>query len=1085
MESFENWLRSECSPEQLAPVLVQDQNVVVTAGAGSGKTRTLISRYLSLLQRYRDPRRVVAITFTEKAAEEMRSRVRSSLLDLIANAAEVQEKAELRDLSDQLDAARISTIHSLCMEILMDNPVAAVIDPASRVLDEVETGLLRQEVIRTVLDQIAEDPRFEIVFLQIESTKLRGMLSFMLDNRLKIQESADGEIPFPKAMEDFFQTLFSDSSINAYLDEFAAFEDRELESLGRLEQAHKILKGWEAARKAAQNGEFADSARLLFNVRYNQMRNFSQRNHPAVICFKGLRQIFDDLYAPGLGFRSDDPDLDWLSETEYQLTRQALLEIFEILNKSYQQALSARQSLDFDSMEEIAVRLLRIPTIKQQWQAKIDSLMVDEFQDTNERQREIVTALTSDRAGKLFVVGDARQSIYRFRQADVGVFRRMISENKAQGGSVFELGTSYRTHRFLLDCTQVILSEIMGISENPARIFQVEFSPLIPFFQQPRSAVKHPYLEFVLAPSIRGESENGKLSMAYALSERLIRARESGEIESWSEVAILCRTTNSFELYENALDDAGIPYVTASGKGFLRRPEVRDLINVLRALADPADDLAMAGLLRSPMFGLSDTALLQLRGDKNFHFYEALSGELPKLSSIDLERMLIARKRLAVLFDLIDRVPAAELIKKVVDITHYLAILSLANMGNSQRQWRNIEKLINDARSSGKTLLRDYLEWIDNYAELNLEQAEAVVDSMDAVRIMTIHAAKGLEFPLVVLGEASRKKSPGFYSDIVYSKTTGLAFTTRKNTIHYSLSKLIEDEEEASEIDRLLYVALTRASEKLIINGSITRYSDGKLARGSWLYDMAVALGTDFPEEPNQYRLYDGRYSVEINAPQSVSRYLPSNQAKPDYPAIQFGAMMNDLRAVAEGASAIQSGDEVEGQADLADTPAARWRLEGTLTHKALELGLMSQSPEFLPFSRAFLSGLGVTDPLLVDSIIKRVTELVERFERHPLAEKIRCAELKRHELNYISTIDGRVSNGVIDLLVLLEGRWTVLDFKTDHISTAEELEEHFKAHRPQLRRYAQVFTDAMQVKPELLICFLDDQGQVSVRKVE
>ena len=1085
MESFEQWLRSECSPEQLAPVLVQDQNVVVTAGAGSGKTRTLISRYLSLLQRFRDPRRVVAITFTEKAAEEMRSRVRSSLLDLIANATEVQEKVELRELSDQLDAARISTIHSLCMEILMDNPVAAVIDPASRVLDEVEVGLLKQEVIRTVLDQIAEEPRFEIVFLQIESNKLRGMLSFMLDNRLKIQESADGELLFSKAVEDFFHKLFSDSAIKAYLDEFGSYEDRELESLGSLEQVHKILEGWEAARKAALNGEFADSARLLFGVRYDHMRKFSQKNHPAAICFRELRQIFDDVYAPALGFRSDDAELDWLSETEYQLTRQTLLEIFEILNKSYQQALSARQSLDFDSMEEIAVRLLRIPTIRERWQAKIDSLMVDEFQDTNERQREIVTTLTSDRPGKLFVVGDARQSIYRFRQADVGVFRRMISENKAQGGSVFELGTSYRTHRFLQECTEEILSEIMGITENPARIFQVEFSPLLAFFQQPRTAVKDPYFEFVLAPSIRGESESGKLSMAYALSERLIRARESGEIGSWSEVAILCRTTNSFELYENALDDAGIPYVTASGKGFLRRPEVRDLINVLRALADPADDLAMAGLLRSPMFGLSDTALLQLRGEKNSRFYEALSGELPKLSSIDLERVLITRKRLEVLFGLIDRIPVAELIKKLVDMTHYLAILGAARLGNSQRHWRNIEKLINDARSSGKTLLRDYLEWIDNYAELNLEQAEAVTDSMDAVRIMTIHAAKGLEFPLVVLGEASRKKSPSFNSDIVYNKTTGLAFTTRKNTIHYSLSKLIEDEEEVSETDRLLYVALTRASEKLIINGMITRDREGKLARGNWLCDMAVALGTDFPEEPNQYSLYDGRYSVEINAPQSVSRYALSNEPKPEYPAIQFGAMMNDLRDLVETHSVIQWEDAVEGQTALADTPAARWRLEGTLTHKALELGLMPQSPEFKQFSRAFLSGLGVTEPLLVDSMIRRVAELVERFERHPLAEKIRSAELKRHELNYISTIDGRVSNGVIDLLVLLEGRWTVLDFKTDHISTVEELEEHIKAHRPQLRRYAQAFADSMQVEPDLLICFLDDQGQVSLRKVE
>jgi len=1085
MDTFEEWLKSECSPEQLAPVLEQDQNVVVTAGAGSGKTRTLISRYLSLLRRYRDPRRVVAITFTEKAAEEMRSRVRSSLLKLIANTVDVQEKIELRGLSDRLDAARISTIHAFCMEILMDNPAVAGIDPVSRVLDEVEAGLLKQEVIRTVLDQTAEDPRFEIVFLQIDSYKLRGMLSFMLDNRLKIQESADGGSPVSHVAEDFFQTLFADSAINAHLEEFGAYEDRELESLGRLEQVHKILEGWEAARQAALNGEFAESARQLFGVRYVHMRKFSQKNHPAVTCFKELRRIFDDLYAPALGFREDDAELDWLSETEYQLTRQALLEIFELLNNSYRQALAARQSLDFDSMEEITVKLLRVPAIRERWQAKIDSLMVDEFQDTNERQREIVIALTGDRPGKLFVVGDARQSIYRFRQADVGIFRRMIAENKAQGGNVFELETSYRTHRSLLDCTEVILSEIMGITENPAHIFKVEFGPLKSFFQQPQTAVKEPFFEFVLAPSVRGESEYSKLSMAYALVERLIRARESGEIGAWSDVAILCRTTNSFDYYENALDDAGIPYVTASGKGFLRRAEVRDLINVLRALANPADDLAMAGLLRSPMFGLSDTALLQLRGEKNAGYYEALSGELPELSAIDLERVLITRKRLETLFGLIDRIPVAELIKKLVDMTHYLAILGAARLGKSQRQWRNIEKLINDARFSAKTLLRDYLEWIDNYAELNLEQAETVTDSMDAVRIMTIHAAKGLEFPLVVLGEASRKKNPSFDSDIVYDKNSGLAFTTRKNTIHYSLSKLIDDEEAAAETDRLLYVALTRAAEKLIVNGVITRNSEGGLARGSWLFDMAVALGTDFPEEPNHYGLDGGKYSVEINAPQNVSRFAPGSELKSEAFSIPFSEMMKDLRELVETVSEEVLEDADERLTMLAFTPPMRSRLEGSLTHKAIELGVMPGSPAFEQFSRGFLGGMGVNDPPLVDSMIRRVAELLERFERHPLAEKIRSAEQKRHELTYASTINGRASYGVIDLLILLDGRWTVLDFKTDHISTPEELEEHVKEYRPQLRRYAQVFADSMQIEPDMLICFLDDHGKVSVREVK
>lgn len=1081
---LDRYLENICSEEQIAPVLQQEKNVLVTAGAGSGKTRTLVSRYLSLLLRYQDPTRVVAITFTEKAAEEMRSRTRSSILDLITQSDDEAEIERLRELNSKLDSARIGTIHGLCMEIILDNPAKAGIDPASKVMEEIEANLLKRKVIRSVLNYVSSEPKYGHIFEQLSLYQLYKIFDFMLNERLKIQDVTREFQPATILAEQFFTRVFNDAVLVASFERLASYSDEELTEYKKLYEVREAVRCWREAITANERGDHNAATMLLFEMRYKYLKKTGKKS-PAKEDINEIRERFEIYIEASLGFKGPG-EKNLISDVEYDVLRQAMLEIFIMLNSTFEKALIESQSLDFDSMESHAVRLLRDPEVRATWQAKIDSLMVDEFQDTNERQREIVLRLTEDRDGKLFVVGDARQSIYRFRQADVAVFKRMMSETIEQGGSVMELSTSYRTHEGLLNATGELLARVMGTQEYIDQPYKIHFTPLNAFHKHPLALTEEPFVEFLLADLSEGEAKVDSMdAMAYALSDRLIEARRREEISSWKDVAVLCRTTLSFEPYENAFELAGIPYVTSAGRGFLERKEIKDLINILRALADPGDDLAMAGLLRSPMFGLSDVALFQLRGEENIHFLEAINGDLSALSNVDRSRAETTRERLAELLALVDRVPVPELIKKVVDTTHYLAILATFNHETgSQRQWRNIEKLINDARDSGTVLLRDYIDLIDNYDELGLKIGEAPSEAVNAVRLMTIHSSKGLEFPWIVLGEASRNKSPKFSPPAIFDKTTGLAFRTAASSLHYQMCLNIEREEEQAEADRVLYVALTRAINKVIINGVRKTNRDGELSGGSWLVDLGNALGTVFDLPQETINVGDSEYRVEVSYPTRPTRWDKEPMEGQHDQDITYADMLTQdllpLIAVDEG----EKRDEGVARGLIDITPAEISKAEGSLTHKAIELGIYPNTGSFANFSRSFLLRRGITDDELLEDMRQRVAMLLERYAVHPISAQISDAEKKYHELNYSFTWKGYVNNGIIDLLVLLEDGWSVIDFKTDRIRDENGLQEALERHRPQLERYQYALRSIQNINAKIKICFLDDHGEVTIHEL-
>ncbi|MGD0006455.1 MAG: UvrD-helicase domain-containing protein, partial [Anaerolineaceae bacterium] len=814
----------ELNGKQREAVIERSRNLAVTAGAGSGKTSTLVTRYLSLLAEGLQPRQVVAITFTEKASREMRSRTRAWLHQLIQHAETPEKQQYWASLDAQMDSARIGTIHSLCAEILRNHPAEACLDPQFVVVDENQAAAYRAASVENGLVWAVQQPDMEPLFRSFSLGPLNRLLAFLLEKRLEVTPGGFDPANLTGLVNQALGHFLKDDTVISVRMELNLTKSKQtLDSEAgepMAAQVIELLALLDSAEASLAQNEPVSAAQALFKARRAYMRLNAGKVSHTKEAVKTLRDCYDQQLQAWLGGAdAKDPPPDPTVE-------QAVIDVAPLIWQIYQQVLSFYRAqlnelsnLDFDDLEAGTVSLLQNPSIRNRWQQEVAAVLVDEFQDTNVRQREIIQKLCGDTPGRLFVVGDARQSIYRFRGADVTGFTGL------QGGLTLDLNRTYRAHPALLNSMGALLQPIMADTPVPEPLFHIPYSRLIPDRTDCRPGIRPPFVEFILAAA--EDAETARPVAAHALAQRLSELNQSGEIKSWDEVALLFRASATFPLYEQALEDFGIPFVTVAGSGFYDRPEVRDLLNMLRALSDPWDDQALAGLLRSPAFGVSDVGLYLLRcpapDGKTRSLYEALRGDLSSSLPSDRDHCLRALAILTELEPLVDRLPVSELLQLLVNRTDYRATLaSCANLPGSSRLWRNVDKLISDAQLSGQVRIRAFLEYVNTMRDVGAREAEAASEAEGSVRLMTIHKSKGLEFSFVVLADAARRPNSGREIAFQLGQAWTIAPDKLENTpLGFRLAKWKDSLQSKAEEQRLLYVALTRAQEKLIISGHL------------------------------------------------------------------------------------------------------------------------------------------------------------------------------------------------------------------------------------------------------------------------
>lgn len=880
-----------------------DDNLIVTAGAGSGKTRVLVERYLRLLttEALQDDEAaftavasILAITFTEKAAREMRERVQQAVEKRSQDAPRA-ERPTWEARRSAIEAARIGTIHSFCATLLRSHPAETGLDPHFRVLDEVEALLLLAESVDTALaaavqsahsddpDVTRQTSDLALLLAEAGREEVRTILTGMVRGGAEVRAALAHMPTTADALHALWQTWLTTTRANVLvalighlrscaasveLDRLAAVaSDQDL--IGKQVRA---VHNWLAQLPCIDviDGVPENPTHISIPdftpIQTIKLTGGSKKNWPTTTDLEAAKDALRVLRTAYQAYQDKDLlELTFDPELEQRAARiiLALRTLYRQAVDCYTQRKEQIDALDYDDLEQRARTLLeQHPQVCARWQTELRAVLVDEFQDTNDEQRAIIYALMGMQnppsaaanpssaacaPPMLFVVGDGKQSIYRFRGADVRVFRRVASDIVARGGQAVALDTSFRSHAMLLTWINQVSTSIFA-RPRPLRPYEIPFETL----HAHRPAPMHPCCVEVHLVTDTANAEASREAEARALVERiqalvtgaagpLVAGPQGWRTPEYGDFALLFQASTVFDYYEQALRAAGIPFLTTAGRGYYGRKEVLDLIHLLRVLDDPADELALVGVLRSPLFALDDGSILRLRFAHPHSLWAALmerTAETPDAAYVPLN---FARTTLRDLHDLRGRVTVVELLRAALAQTGYLATIS--GLPDGERRRVNVEKLLEAARRVGSGGLGVFRVYLDNLLQAESREGEAPLEATGSVQLMTVHRSKGLEFPIVVLPDLGRKPPPQ-KAPWLARRPYGLALQLRdatgeqEPTVAYQLALAEERQMEQAERERLLYVALTRARDYLLLSGPAARKSGE-----DWLSRLMCAAG--------------------------------------------------------------------------------------------------------------------------------------------------------------------------------------------------------------------------------------------------
>ncbi len=1137
--------------QQHRAITTRDVSVALSAGAGCGKTFVLTERFLSHL----DPKpdsgeepcrlsQLVAITFTERAAREMRDRIRTACRGRLMDAAESQVDYWLALIRD-LDTARISTIHSFCGSLLRAHAVEARLDPQFRVLDQAQADTLLRKLLDSHLrDRLAErdEPMLQLV-VQFGLERIYDMVATLLGRRQEIDADEWRDVTPEQLVARWVEYWKTDTV------------PRVLTGIVESPAAKTVL------RIAREHPPSHPTMRQRCELLVEQLPDLPRSSDPAA----GLAAILENArVSPGGGGKKA-----WETESLYGEFRDAASELRTQVKKlaplmqfDAKAALPAARTalqllgvtldvadaydagkqelgvLDFNDLLIRARELLVGPHRKQlreRLASQIRLLLVDEFQDTDPLQVELVQALCGDEAtsddgmttGKLFFVGDLKQSIYRFRGADPNVFRR-LSESIPDAGRL-PLSLNFRSQPAILDFVNGLFCEALGPRYEPLEAHRPQVSPT-------------PAVELLWATETtddtqqaaahdQGKAERLRRCEADWIARRLRAMLDSAEKIVWDEeaaktgnpatramrpgdVTLLFRALSNVEYYEEALRRYEIDYYLVGGHAFYAQQEVFDLLNLLRAVESTCDEVSLAGVLRSPFFGLFDETLFWLARHPEGLAGRVIDGSpLPEPIDGDQRRRAeTAMKTLGQLRAIKDRVPVARLIQEALRRTGYDAILLGEFLG--ERKLANLRKLIDQARSfdrSGIFSLADFIVQLSQFVARQPDEALAAThpESTDVVRLMTIHQSKGLEFPVVVVADVDRVRRGGG-SSIAFTRELGPMIKDANAASGYELHAQSERDAEQDEMLRLLYVATTRAADYLILSAGLPALD---AAAGPWTKLIQSRFGTTDTPAHGEDEAAHARIRVTTTKPPLDRK--PSGRAR----RADATDLVREARQMADDGAARMPKYLDPIRADQTERRQFSFsRLTGTL-HGSLhgDNGKKEQEPQVAPGIRftmdpqsepppldplglgtlvhAVLADIDFQDPGDVAALVRRHAErhllddgppddnsldepiaLVRQFLDSPRAARIAAARAMHAELEFLlawppgsEEPGGRYLQGFIDCLYQdEEGRWHLLDYKTNRVTDAT-LDAVADDYRMQMSIYALAVERILGESPEEL----------------
>ncbi len=1033
----------ELTAEQRAIIEADASDLAVTAGAGSGKTRVLVERYLRLLRECAIPE-IAAVTFTEAAAAEMRQRVRRA----------VMSEPSLRHHRALLDEAAIGTVHSLGLRLLREHPVEAAIDPSAAVLADDEAELLRRAACIEAIDAAAEagDAR---------TAALRGIGVYHVGIQLPLM------VAQRDAVGAAFEAMGANSAewsarVRAMLGERygsqqAPMRARAEEIAARIRRDAAIVGEKLAAvvgdvlpplAEAREAQSWQDCASSLSEARARTRLNVGRRSPPdsdVKDAFRELRELDDEARTLPAWNEHDEPALEALAGQRA---------LFADALRRYETAKRAQGALDYLDLELGAVALLRDhPPVAAAVRGRFRHLMVDEAQDINPVQAELLELIAGgDGDGPrpaLFLVGDARQSIYRFRGADVRRFTELQELVASRAGPLLPLSRSFRAHDQLVSRINELFGEVFAGTARSA-------AALPPMTGRPSPAPRAgPHLTLMPIASRTGDGERSNdhdrrrveadavaAEIAELLAERrMVWDRDTDEMRPArpGDIAILLRRFSNVHVFQQALEAHGTPATTPSGTGFFTRQEVLDCGHLLRWLAEPQDEIALSGVLRSPFFALADDTLLALR-ERGRSLAAALADPPPEVAGEERARCAHAAETLAELRRAAGSHPADALLELAMQRTGFEA--SWAPLAGGEQARANIRKLLRMVRTLAGHPLSEVVSYLEQRRDdLDPREGPAVLDRPDAVQLMTVHGAKGLEFPIVFVPEAHLPPVRSWPA-ARWHREDGISVTlerdddddTRPRPGFYAHLQQRDHSEDSDEHLRLFYVAATRAGDYLHLSGD-------ESGGGGWLH-AALAAETDgalrgielreaLPPDPGARASRPGPRAVRPPAASGEEDYVPPLLARPRVIPLRASTPVTALRPPESAPRSRERGDGLAA-------------LRGRVVHRALEVsgGQPGSLDDAALADLAREQSERALDDATARALAAEVREMLDRFAQSPLAARLAGAAVERwFELPFAWDWDGVPVHGSIDLVYRDGSGWSVIDFKSDRLdgTTAQE----------------------------------------------
>jgi ATP-dependent helicase/nuclease subunit A len=1117
------------TPDQHAAIQTEGRALLVDAGAGTGKTWVLVERFIHLLEEHPDwpLESIIAITFTNKATREMRSRIREA----------VQEQAEVAPPESHWHARRrsvdrlmVSTIHGLCAHILRENAIAAGVDPLFQTLDEVEAGLIKEQAINQTITELVDQasPALDLL-VSLHVRDLKNEMAQLLDQRGTVHRIT-GTLPdaetlleqWAKGLEEMRWGLWqTELRINPNLEQALSY----FEGLPVIDPTDLLASGVILAQDGGRALRTGDLTGAIEHWQRISLRGGKRDNWGGAEAFEELKAMLRSLQTSGkklaaAGCTASLNEQDEQAAAALQLWKHLWLR----LEQCYNRLKDARQALDFDDLEILTEALLKAHPRSERLHAfllGIRHLMVDEFQDTNQIQQSIVYALAHPQDnGKLFVVGDAKQSIYRFRQAQVAVFNRTAQDiARASGHPAIALRRSFRTQADLVSALNALFERVFipggeDFADFEARPGALEAHRASLARQEAAPAP----VEVMVLPKQDNlgnkiSSEGARLWEARWLAERL-QALERDGLQVWDkeqqayrpfcmgDAAVLFRATTDLPLYEEQFKIAGLPYLTISGRGYYNRPEVQDLTALLASLYRPGDDLNLASVLRSPIFGLSDETLYRLRWrtpanervDQPIPYAQAL---IAPPTTDQAEEVSLATAVFGELRALTGRVPVWNLLRAALDLSGYETSLALtdASLGSGSRLHSNLLKFMEMARERGGANLPEFLRQVQDLRAREAREGEALGSAPDtgAVQLMSIHAAKGLEFPVIALADLGRsQRQPASSSHILHDPAFGMVCKQRNSDgewlkpAGYRWAEWLNNRMEEAENRRLLYVACTRAADLLLLSGQPANQS-------CWLQDILTAW--DLLPEGAQDEL-DGRagYSIRMLRPaeQSTAHTGGTTQLAEGIELDEVPPLAGRRRASgAQGVMpvtrlarlAAQKGRPLpelrpvvyRGSGETRPTSVPAYAI-GRVVHRQLAdwSSLALSEDELGRRLEAAAHREGLTGAGLAAHAAGRAWQMLAHLRQDTLFEEINRAVKRYPELPFSLDTPVGMLEGVIDLLYQSQdGAWHLIDWKTEWVK-----ENH--VHQPgaelliQLALYAHAVQSVLGVTAQASLIYLN-----------